>query len=61
MYTLPTLERTPQTGVWLRGRVTLGIDQFAYFERFAKRPPSPALIYDWRITAFGAGSARNHL
>jgi hypothetical protein len=31
------------------GALRLGVDPFLYFERLARRPDVPALIFDWRI------------
>jgi hypothetical protein len=31
------------------GTVWLGVDPFFYFERLARQPGAPALIFDWRI------------
>jgi hypothetical protein len=44
--TLPTNLRQ---GSWFRGRIQIGIDPFFYFQRLARQPSAPALIYDWRI------------
>ena len=45
-------ERPPtnaRRGRWLRGKIYIGIDPFFYFERLARQPGAPALIYDWKI------------
>ncbi|HYW59089.1 MAG TPA: hypothetical protein VE909_01095, partial [Xanthobacteraceae bacterium] len=34
---------------WVRGEIFIGIDPFFYFERLAREPDAPALIYDWEI------------
>ena len=36
-------------GDWLRGKISIGIDPFFYFERLAHEPGAPALVYDWKI------------
>jgi hypothetical protein len=36
-------------GDWVSGRVGLGVDPFFYFERLAKDPRLPALVYPWSI------------
>jgi len=36
-------------GTWVRGEIFIGIDPFFYFERLAREPDAPALIYDWEI------------
>jgi hypothetical protein len=36
-------------GSWLRGKISIGIDPFFYFERLAHQPGAPALVYDWMI------------
>jgi hypothetical protein len=36
-------------GDWVTGRVGLGVDPFTYFERLAKDPRLPALVYPWSI------------
>jgi hypothetical protein len=33
----------------LRGKISIGIDPFFYFERLAHQPGAPALVYDWKI------------
>jgi hypothetical protein len=38
-----------RVGNWLRGKVWIGIDPFFYFERLAREPCAPAMIYDWKI------------
>lgn len=40
---------TVRQGDWLRGRISIGIDPFFYFERLAHEPGAPALVYDWNI------------
>jgi hypothetical protein len=45
-------EKPPATvreGSWLRGKISIGIDPFFYFERLAHQPGAPAQIYDWKI------------
>ena len=36
-------------GSWLRGKISIGIDPFFYFERLAHQPGAPAQVYDWKI------------
>lgn len=36
-------------GNWLRGRISVGVDPFFYFERLGQLRGAPALIYDWTI------------
>ena len=36
-------------GNWLRGKISIGIDPFFYFERLAHQPGAPALVYDWVV------------
>jgi hypothetical protein len=36
-------------GVWLRGKMYLGIDPFFYFERLGHQSGAPPLVYDWKI------------
>jgi hypothetical protein len=36
-------------GDFLQGNILLDVDPFFYFERLAKLPSSPPLIYKWRI------------
>jgi hypothetical protein len=38
-------------GKWLQAGISLGIDPFFYFERLAKTPGAPALIFDWSVDA----------
>jgi hypothetical protein len=40
---------TVRQGDWLRGRISIGIDPFFYFERLAHQPGAPALVYDWKV------------
>ena len=40
---------TVRQGSWLRGKISIGIDPFFYFERLAHQPGAPAQIYDWKI------------
>jgi hypothetical protein len=40
---------TLRLGDEVRGRITLGIDPFFYFERLALRPGAPALVADWHV------------
>lgn len=44
-------------GRWLQGEISLGIDPFFYFERLAKAPDSPALIFDWSVDAIDIQTA----
>jgi hypothetical protein len=41
--------RDVQLGDWVTGEIYVGIDPFDYFERLARHPDAPALIYDWKI------------
>jgi hypothetical protein len=36
-------------GSWISGEISIGIDPFDYFERLAREPDAPCLIYDWQI------------
>lgn len=36
-------------GMMVHGRAFVGVDHFAYFERFANQPSVPPLIYAWRV------------
>jgi hypothetical protein len=38
-----------RVGDRVTGEINVGIDPFAYFERLARDPNAPALIYDWEI------------
>jgi hypothetical protein len=40
---------TVRQGSWLRGKISIGIDPFFYFERLAHQPGAPAQVYDWKI------------
>ena len=40
---------TPRVGDTLRGTVSLGVDDFDYFERLAHVPGIPPLIYSWDV------------
>jgi hypothetical protein len=40
---------TVRPGSWLRGKISIGIDPFFYFERLAHQPGALALVYDWKI------------
>jgi hypothetical protein len=40
---------TVREGSWLRGKISIGIDPFFYFERLAHQPGAPAQVYDWKI------------
>jgi len=45
-------EEPPQNvrlGMWISGKICIGIDPFDYFERLAREPDAPGLIYDWTI------------
>ena len=44
-------------GHWLQGRIALGIDPFAYFERLSRDPRYPDLVYTWDVTAIWQESA----
>jgi hypothetical protein len=41
--------RAWKVGDVVRGRATLGVDPFFYFERLAEDPAMPALIYTWDL------------
>jgi hypothetical protein len=41
--------RNVQLGSWIGGEICIGIDPFDYFERLAREPDAPALVYDWQI------------
>jgi hypothetical protein len=46
------VEKCPQNvrlGSWISGEICIGIDPFEYFERLARKPDAPCLIYDWTI------------
>jgi hypothetical protein len=34
---------------WFSGEIYIGVDPFPYFEKLAREPEAPALIYDWKI------------
>jgi hypothetical protein len=36
-------------GSWVSGQVYIGVDHFAYLERFSRHHTAPGLIYDWII------------
>jgi hypothetical protein len=40
---------TARHGSWLRGKISIWIDPFFYFERLAHQPGAPAQVYDWKI------------
>lgn len=44
-------------GTPVRGRISVGIDHFSYFESLAREPGAPALIFDWRIDAIEMDTA----
>ncbi len=44
-------------GVTVAGELCLGVDPFFYFERLAKLPNIPPLIYEWRIDAIAMQTA----
>ena len=44
-------------GVTVAGELCLGVDPFFYFERLAKLPNIPPLIYEWRIDAIAMKTA----
>jgi hypothetical protein len=41
--------RNARLGGWMSGEISVGIDPFTYFERLAREPDAPSLIYDWTI------------
>jgi hypothetical protein len=36
-------------GSWVEGEAYVGVDHFAYMERFSRHHTAPGLIYDWSI------------
>jgi hypothetical protein len=38
-----------EEGSWVTGEVYVGVDHFAYMERFSRHHTAPGLIYDWSI------------